>query len=369
MKTLSYLPGLNALRLYAALSVLVIHIPVYAGAVKVNGTVLSGVLLGAWDAVTAFFVLSGYLVTTLLLREQRTTGTVDVKAFYIRRTRRIWPLYYAVVGVTLLLLPVIPSAAPYQAVTLAALPAVVLLSAHIPHAFTSIFLLGHLWSIGVEEWFYVAWPVLVKHVRLGMVIATFIVTSLLLALIIAPSTFWVSPYFEGLKTLIRFCRFECMAIGALGAWLAVRRSPALRILYHPVVQFIVYLYPLLMLLMAHGQSGWLHDMAFSVAVMLFMLNISTNPRPLIRLEAKWLRAFGPATYGVYMLHPLVITVTSLAFHALGLNNQPLTEPLFYGICIAGTLAAAWVSYHGFEARFWKQRNRYAVASPLAATGD
>jgi peptidoglycan/LPS O-acetylase OafA/YrhL len=122
--------------------------------------------------VDVFFVLSGYLITRLLLREQIATGRLDRRAFYRRRVRRLLPalavLLAVWLGVTLTgLLPVerLGTSAPHASVGLALVPVV--------GAFTLLFNwmlaldiptptgMGHLWTLSVEEQFYLVWPTVI----------------------------------------------------------------------------------------------------------------------------------------------------------------------------------------------------------------
>jgi peptidoglycan/LPS O-acetylase OafA/YrhL len=93
-----HFPGLDALRFYAAMSVVVIHTATNFGDLRLRSSkipLLDALALDAQSAVSLFFVLSGFLITYLLLTEHSRTGTVQVRPFYMRRILRIWPLYYA----------------------------------------------------------------------------------------------------------------------------------------------------------------------------------------------------------------------------------------------------------------------------------
>jgi len=94
-----YLPELDVLRFFAFFGVFFCHIPPYA---PLQGPLVPLYTSGAFG-VDLFFTLSGYLLTSLLLRERDQTGDIDPKAFYVRRTLRIWPLYYFSIGLAFLL--------------------------------------------------------------------------------------------------------------------------------------------------------------------------------------------------------------------------------------------------------------------------
>ena len=101
-----YLPGLNALRFFAAFLVIVTHIELLKGQLGFSNSwkFLEQFNLGGLG-VYFFFVLSGFLITYLLIHEKEKTGTIKIKAFYIRRLLRIWPLYYFITLLAFFILP------------------------------------------------------------------------------------------------------------------------------------------------------------------------------------------------------------------------------------------------------------------------
>jgi peptidoglycan/LPS O-acetylase OafA/YrhL len=141
---LGYVPALDGLRGIAILGVLGVH--------------LFG-LSGGFYGVDLFFVLSGFLITTLLLEERDRTGHVSLRAFYIRRTRRLLPALGAVLALIAVVGPMY-----YSPGLLASIVASGLYAANIVRGFgRSDFLAAtpaaHLWSLAQEEQFYVLWPI------------------------------------------------------------------------------------------------------------------------------------------------------------------------------------------------------------------
>jgi len=110
--------------------------------------------------VRVFFVISGFLITSLLLEEERRTGTVNLARFYFRRTLRIFPPYYLYIGLILLA---------------QAMAFLVLRPGDVGHALTYTtnyhrdrsWYLAHAWSLAVEEQFYILWPFLFRALRQG----------------------------------------------------------------------------------------------------------------------------------------------------------------------------------------------------------
>ncbi len=151
--TTFHLPGLNGIRALAALIVLFSHIwqfQYWFGFDHPTFLPYKAASLG----VTLFFVLSGYLITYLLILKKEWLKTIALRKFYLRRILHIWPLYYLILtGCVLLVNDSLSRCAiycfflmPNLSVALACLPPVI-----VP-----------LWSIGVEEQFYLCWPILMK---------------------------------------------------------------------------------------------------------------------------------------------------------------------------------------------------------------
>jgi peptidoglycan/LPS O-acetylase OafA/YrhL len=151
---LGYLPGIDGLRALAVLAVLAYHGGVVA-------------LPGGFLGVEVFLVISGYLITALLLAERSATGTVSLRNFWVRRARRLLPA----VGVLLIVVSLVSIVALPD--TLAALRGDVVSSLLYVQNWHQIFaeqsyfeaagrppLLRHLWSLAVEEQFYLVWPIL-----------------------------------------------------------------------------------------------------------------------------------------------------------------------------------------------------------------
>src|SRR5712692_1492145 len=105
-RTHVHFPGLNGLRFFAALAVCASHVELlkqylgYPSAYDRPAVYEVGRL-----SVTFFFVLSGYLITYLLLIEKQATGTISLRDFYVRRILRIWPLYYLLMGLSFFVVP------------------------------------------------------------------------------------------------------------------------------------------------------------------------------------------------------------------------------------------------------------------------
>lgn len=165
-----YHPELDILRFFAFLLVFIHHsIPheptfwAQFGIADGIARVIAGVgALGAFG-VDVFFVLSAYLITELLLREKALLGSLDLKAFYTRRVLRIWPLYFFFLAIAGMLTAFFPG----QQIGWRAAAAFLLLGGNwwiVFHGFPSSIIFP-LWSVSIEEQFYVLWPPLVRKLR------------------------------------------------------------------------------------------------------------------------------------------------------------------------------------------------------------
>src|SRR5215213_8378112 len=104
-----YFPNLDGLRFIAALLVIIHHVEQLKSIYRIpNHWGSAFVQIIGEQGVVLFFVLSGFLITYLLLEEEKTTGTIRVRNFYLRRVLRIWPLYFFIVFISLAILPKIP---------------------------------------------------------------------------------------------------------------------------------------------------------------------------------------------------------------------------------------------------------------------
>lgn len=182
-----YLPGLDGLRALAVIAVLLYHADLQW-------------IPGGFLGVEVFFVISGYLITGLLLAEWRSHGHIDLKAFWLRRARRLLPALYLLLGVTMLYAAVFlyNEVASLRGDVLAALAYVT--NWYLIFTEKSYFeavgrpsLLRHLWSLAVEEQFYLFWPILIA---LGMSVwrRRWVLTAILAGA--AASTLWMAYLYQ-----------------------------------------------------------------------------------------------------------------------------------------------------------------------------
>lgn len=409
----TYFPGLNGLRFFAAFAVLVTHVEFTKKIMRhgdyywlpidkwIQGSAFESmfregplpaihwispfVTQGGYMGVIFFFVLSGFLITYLLLEEKRVSQTVAVKKFYIRRILRIWPLYYLVVILGFFVLHHLWF---FEVKTqedeffrnywlnltsyLCMLPnlAFAIVMEAVPN-------LGHLWSIGVEEQFYLMWPLLMKFSKkpfrtilifLSVVLAIKVFVLILFTWIfpqpyLDPDLMIFSPV-ESFKRFIGTLKFEAMAIGGLSACLLYyKKEKILSFIYSGPVQLAAYLsIPAIVLFTPKALYTALY-LLFSVPFAIIILNVATNENSLLKLRGRVFDFLGRISYGIYMYHLMCIALT---FHVL---DQFLVFPamlegwqtlLLYLISIPLTIAVSSLSYFYFEKKFIQRKRKYTT---------
>lgn len=173
--------GLNGLRAICAIAVVISHITLalkdfyvypYIFGQQANGNP-QGIDLAGYG-VTIFFVISGFLITYLLQAENQI-HPINVKKFYLRRILRIWPLYYLY-----LILSLITIFAFGLMFNLKSTFYYTFYLANIPFILgTTLPFLAHYWSLGVEEQFYLFWPVLMKKIQFNIKLILILTVTLI----------------------------------------------------------------------------------------------------------------------------------------------------------------------------------------------
>jgi peptidoglycan/LPS O-acetylase OafA/YrhL len=333
--------SLNGLRAIAILAVLWHHF-----APVIPGWELSG---RGFLGVDLFFIISGFLIAMLLLREQRMNGVVSLRDFYIRRFLRIFPPYYLmlfVVGSTALLKPGNTSAATIHDFPFAAL----YLSNLVPMSS----MLAITWSLSVEEQFYLIVPTLEKYAPRVMPIllpTAYILVSL------PPFRFF--PTLE-LPSFFRQTTFGPIILGVILAhllddprsfsWifrgLAWRLAPVLAL----ALMMIAASYP------AEDISGW-QRLTIHWTMLVFVAScVIRQPNALQPILSLWLmRRIGIVSYGMYLYQHIVGH-----FIRKVLEIVPIPWPFAYFV---GTVFAVWAvaecSFRYFETPFLTAKERFA----------
>ncbi len=361
-----YFPGLNGIRAIAAMIVLIFHIDQYIEQYFGISSIGFHKNSMAGYGVVMFFVLSGYLITHLLLLEKTKYQKINFKKFYIRRILRIWPLYYLVISIAILLYifnaPLIDYPPGMELTTF------LLYAMFLPNVGFGLQLgittITPLWSVGVEEQFYAFWPILISKSR-NILLALFAVVAVYLALKFSFRLFENGPIFN----IIKFSCFDSMAIGGIGAYFVYTKSKYLKIIYHPLIQLSAWLLLLYSIVIKPFIFiGFLNNEFHSLVYLILIINVSANEKTIISLENRVFDFIGKISYGLYVYHVSVIVAISYLSRNLlkyRFENTLQDNLIIYVSIIASSIIIAYLSFHFFEAYFLKLKDKFTVVKSSA----
>jgi peptidoglycan/LPS O-acetylase OafA/YrhL len=353
-------PELDGLRFYAFLGVFICHtLPgeaaFYRGLYLPLPWLWGAVVKSGAAGVDLFFALSAFLITSLLLREQRQTGEISLRWFYMRRILRIWPLYFVVVSLGIVLAHTMAS----QSLPWYYVAGYVLFAGNWVHA-----VFGHprsvcfpLWTVSIEEQFYLIWPALMMMLeRRGMIIAG--VATFLLA-----AASQVAIALAGLSGGYIYygsaSRCDSLALGVLLALFANRLpAPTNRLRW---------------LLVGGGLVGWVTSSAWlvdqpgpvSARMALGRLIVSLASGAILYgclysssklLRGSLIVSMGKISYGLYLLHLVGLLIAQSLFHPAWGWQLLATKAVGFVM----TIILAFASYRWIESPFLRMKDRFAT---------
>jgi peptidoglycan/LPS O-acetylase OafA/YrhL len=352
-----FFPNLNGVRFIAAFMVLVHHVEQAKHALGFENIYNWAVVqhIGRLG-VGLFFVLSGFLITYLLLQEKNNHGNIAAGSFYLRRAFRIWPVYFIVILSSYFIFPHIPLLEYPGAVEnvttyywerlgflLLILPNFAFILYDLPYW------CAQAWSIGVEEQFYYLWPWLLKYPKRRWL-------TILFFLAITALILWLGLYFlqvpsevkqEKVIAFLGQFRLQVMAFGGLMAWLVFKeKHTVLDILFRKDVQYSVYAFTIVFFLSGLHFTGFME--IYAVLFGFFILNVACNPKSVVNLEYKWISYLGKISYGLYLYHVIAIVLTINILKHLQTDSSVIYNFLLYTVAIAVTILICTVSFEFIE---------------------
>lgn len=320
-------------------------------------------------AVTFFFVLSGFLITSLLLKEKEKTGTIQVLKFLRRRGLRIWPLYYTVLtGGYLLSIFVLKDTGsnPWQN----GLVLNTLMLSNVAFAFDMIpDIMIQIWSVGTEEQFYFAWPFLMRHMALHKLVRAFLVVIVCWGVLDVLVHFWGDAR---IRAIVFRTRIDCMAIGGLFAMAVLQRDQpggwmarCYRLMQHRLTG-VAGLAIFVVLLVA--SRHWDNSFYQLYALLFGILIVRTSRQSSGWLESTPLKFLGKISYGIYLLHHFVIYFIFREMSFMLSLPAPWGDlAVFVPACLLSILTAS-LSYRLLESPFLRRRDTEAATKPLLFRG-
>jgi peptidoglycan/LPS O-acetylase OafA/YrhL len=332
-----------------------------------------------WVGVQLFFVLSGFLITGILLD---TRGAPRyLRAFFARRVLRIFPLYYGVLIGGLLVLPAL-GLAPHR-----------LLADPEHRVWLWIYLVNwaeplgrgvtafpHFWSLAVEEQFYFVWPFVVRHAAPRRLLA--ITGALMIAAFAARIAVRVAGLGGEAAYMFTVCRMDALAVGAAVA--ALIRMPAAHawlvrqrggIAVGASALFVVGLvttggYARTRLAdQAHGYT--ILALVFAALVLLVVLDHERGRGWLGAIfQHRILRSFGTYSYGIYLVHQFINQLIGVPLlDRLLPRGIGIKAGIVYMIAVtAVSYAIAFVSYHAYEKHFLALKRHFTPGTPPVTGG-
>jgi len=363
------LDGVRGLAVLLLLShQLVLDVLPDAGA-PTSDRLLDRLMQPGWIGVQLFFVLSGFLITGVLLDTKGRGGYF--RSFYGRRVLRIFPLYYLLLVVLSFVLPRLGHVPPLLQANPRAMPLAWIYLSN--WTLTVPAPIGHCWSLAVEEQFYLVWPFVVAALSAPRLLCfCFVLAALALAFRIGVWTLGLSPEIAYQNT---FARMDALALGAAGAILL--RDPAAVARWAPGLRralLVAGVAVAIAAILGLARTGPVTQIAgYSLLAISFALLIAVGVfeqaagggRISAALSARPLRLFGKYSYAIYIIHlPLHIFVSKVlladvvAFRGEG---RHLAIQLAYAIVMTGVLLAlAMLSYHLFEKHFLKLKRYFPI---------
>lgn len=365
-----FFKNLDALRFFAFLLVFLQH-SLYNSVSQIGEyslflkKLVSFFFLGGGTGVQFFFVLSGFLITYLIITEININIKFNTINFYTRRFLRIWPLYYTTVLISFVIYPFLKSligiysdlcTRPFYYFTFLANFDAIHVANNCPgHDAMSQ---GIVWSVSIEEQFYLIWPLL-------FLIFPKKAYSLIFVLVIAASIIF---RFNTNGAALYFHTFSVMADLAIGGLMGYFFTKEKILIYFKKIPykvnvliylaiFILYFNPELL---TYPDSIVFNRIIFDFFWAYIILDQCFAVNPIYNMgNLKLISKFGKISYGLYMLHPIAILFLDIIFKLLHINNAFLI--LIKGIiALPLSIFIAELSYNYIERPFLKLKEKFAI---------
>lgn len=364
-----YFQNLDGLRFFAFLVVFISHATLFLG-YKNNSNTFSiierYVLVNGDIGVAFFFVLSGFLITYLLLKEKRAHGKIALQNFHLRRIKRIWPVYFLTLAIGFFVLPLFTlSVLPFDATpTLSTIPWYAFFLANFNLAFHqgSSLPVDILWSISVEQQFYLFWAVAINYIP-----QKYIPKIIALLLGVAGVYRYLHAGNDAVLAYATFSVLSDLLIGALLGWILVERPRLLAPIRQlpRMVIFSFYTMAAALVIFRHTllREGLLHPIAFrslsaliplalSILFALIIAEQNESVHSLWKVGKSTTYTFlGKISYGLYSYHIIAFVAVLLIAHAMGFTGTYTSGSQWVVYMLAtfgGTVALAYLSHTYIE---------------------
>jgi peptidoglycan/LPS O-acetylase OafA/YrhL len=367
-----YRPELDVLRFFAFLAVFLHHALPRGTSLYVGSGIpepLAHLLLTAKGAgaygLDLFFTLSSYLITDLLMREWVDNGRVSIRNFYIRRALRIWPLYFVFLAATVFIVPYIIPQDKFGTIYMVSFAlfsgnwACVVMG--IPVSVAS-----PLWSISVEEQFYIVWPLLLVVFGFNRVRqVAFVLIGIAFLTRFALAVYGATDAAVWCHTL---ARLDTIALGAILAFTLRGRPPQIGTTIR-LVLFVIAMLLWLVIARYLAQDGWeslvTYPLSAIASLTLLVATLRKDARVLSYAPFSWLVYLGKISYGLYVFHLLSLAIFYKLI-SIPIVDIPLNFERRFVLSFVLTVILAVLSYRFLERPFLKLKRRF---SPVPSASE
>jgi peptidoglycan/LPS O-acetylase OafA/YrhL len=348
-----YYPAVDGLRFIAFLLVFIGHF---------HGFIISNYLSHiGWSGVELFFLLSGFLLTKLLVTEYNQTGKVNLYKYFIRRVLRIWPLYFLYLFAIIIVFHYLGD----YPVSLSRLLGNIFFYDNIMTALYGLnqnLATGHLWSISLEEQYYLVLPFLIPLLiikpkkRILFIIIPVFVFLIIIRYFLAPMHLRYTFVYALPLSGDSFLAGILLGLGIIDKW-------AKKI--NTVIAFLLGIGFLILLVFLPHASTTNNEILLSLIYLvpalafffIFIAVVYTNQGPLFWVFCnKPIRYLGKISFGLYIFHVLANRIT---YHFYSLSGKPMDGWGFL-LSLSITVGLSILSYELFEKYFLKMKSKFTI---------
>lgn len=357
-----YYPELDGIRSIAILLVIFFHGRIIAMPQTFAEKIYYALVETGWIGVDLFFVLSGFLITGILLDTFKQKDYF--RNFYLRRILRIFPLYYAV----LILFTVLSLFGLLTSFDQKSVIGQISYWLYLQNWLSLLDIsptktISHFWSLAIEEQFYLIWPALVLFSARRNAVGKLCLTTIILAFIVR--AIFVS--YDQLAYFFTFSRMDTLALGAAIAFL-LRKYGSLNS-FRPAALILAAISAVIVVIVTITQRGFYgHDpevllygllplAIFFASFLVIALTASEQGLLKQALRSPWLRTIGTISYGVYIFHwPIAVLLQGIW---PVINNFWINQLGFTAVIAVSSITVAWFSYQYFEKPFLRLKDKIA----------
>jgi peptidoglycan/LPS O-acetylase OafA/YrhL len=341
------LKGIDGLRAIAVLMVILSH---SIGSFSLNSFAFLGDLLGNGAlGVRIFFVISGFLITFLLLKENKLFGSIDFSAFFVRRSLRIFPAFFAYILVVSLF-----SYYDHINVSKQQIFSAATFSSNYGHVWMDDigpdgWFLGHFWTLALEEQYYLFLPLTILLFGLAR-LPYYLLFIIVLMPMVRVVSYFLFPESRGQLGMMFHTAIDPILIGTVGAFLFFKKNKMLNYISFkskPLLICVILILFLISPMLAHNVRGYETVLGITIESSLVLyviiwLQLNSGSFAVRILESRALVFIGMISYSLYLWQQLFLTDLNTVLTGVGLN-------------VMAIFFVAVISYYFIEKPFLKIR--------------